>query len=48
MNLDFADVKPSVFSWLIVGLMALTFIVAAKFLVAKYPIPGVSDIVNAA
>ncbi len=47
MNLDFADVKPSVLSWLIVGLMAITFIAFFKFLMAKYPIPGLSQVVNA-
>lgn len=47
MNLDFADVKPSLVSWLIVGLMAVTFIAFAKWLVAKYPISGVSEIINA-
>lgn len=47
MNLDFADVKPSVLSWLIVGLMAVTFIAFWKFVMAKYPIPGLSDVINA-
>lgn len=48
MNLDFADVKPSVLSWLIVGLMAVTFIAFAKFVMAKYPIPGLSEVINSA
>jgi riboflavin transporter FmnP len=47
MKLDFADVKPSLVSWVIVGLMASTFIVLAKWLVNKYPIPGVSEVINA-
>lgn len=47
MNLDFADVKPSIVSWVIVGLMACTFIVFAKWLIAKYPVPGVSEVINA-
>lgn len=47
MNLDFADVKPSVVSWLIVGLMAVTFIAFFKFLMTKYPIPGLSQVVQA-
>jgi hypothetical protein len=48
MSFDFADVKPSLVSWLIVGLMATTFIVVAKWLVNKYPIAGVTEIINAA
>lgn len=46
MELDFADVKPSVVSWLIVGLMATTFIVLFKWLIHRYPIPGVTEVVN--
>lgn len=48
MNLDFADVKPSVLSWLIVGLMAVTFIAFFKFVMAKYPVPGLSEVIAAA
>lgn len=47
MTLDFADVKPSLVSWFIVGLMAITFIAFAKFIVNKYPIAGVTDVINA-
>lgn len=36
MEFDLADVKPSVLSWLIVGVMAVTFIVFAKFAVNKW------------
>lgn len=45
--MDFSDVKPSVLSWVIVGLMAITFIVAAKYAVNRFPVPGVTDLVNA-
>jgi hypothetical protein len=47
MTLDFADVKPSVVSWLIVGLMATTFIVFLKFLVNRYPVAGITEVINA-
>ncbi len=47
MNLDFADVKPSVLSWIIVGLMAVTFIAFFKFVFTKYPVPGIADVINA-
>ena len=48
MDLEFADVKPSILNWLIVTLMALTGIVLLKFLVSRYPIPGVASVVAAA
>jgi hypothetical protein len=37
MEFDFSDVKPSLLNWLVVGLMAITFISLAKFLVNTYP-----------
>jgi len=47
MDLDFADVKPSVVSWVIVGLMAVTFIVFAKFVVNRWTInDNVKNFVN--
>jgi hypothetical protein len=45
--MDFADVKPSVMSWLIVGIMALTFAYVAKMVFAKFNVPFVSDFVKA-
>lgn len=48
MELDMADVKPSVISWVIVGIMAVTFIVFGKWLFTKYRVPGISDIFQAA
>jgi hypothetical protein len=42
---DPADVKPSVMNWLIVGIMALTFLVIAKVALAKFKVPGLSEIV---
>lgn len=33
---DMADVKPSVLNWVIVGLLAITFIVFAKYVVNTY------------
>ena len=38
-ELDFSDVKPSVLNWIIVGLMAVTFIAVTKYLVTKYDNP---------
>jgi hypothetical protein len=48
MNFDMADVKPSVVSWMIVGIMAVTFIVFMKYLTAKYPVPGLTPFFQAA
>ena len=47
MEMTLADVKPSVLSWLIVTLMAVTGIVLLKWTMSKWPIRGLSDIVNA-
>jgi len=38
-SLDFADVKPSLVNWMIVGLMAITFITLAKFAVNHFDTP---------
>lgn len=43
----FANVKPSVVSWMTVGIMAITFIVVAKWLATKWEIPGVSAVIQA-
>lgn len=47
MQLDMADVKPTVFSWVIVTLMAVAGITVLKVAVRRWPIPGFSDLVNA-
>jgi len=48
MNFDMADVKPSLMSWMIVGIMAVTFIVFMKYLTARYPVPGLTPFFQAA
>lgn len=47
IDLDFADVKPSVMNWVVVGLLAATFIVAMKYAFNRWPVPGVTDFFNA-
>ena len=47
MDLDMSDVKPSVVSFVTVTLMAVTGIVLLKWLVSKWPIPGVAEVVSA-
>ena len=48
MILDMADVKPTLYSWAVVTLMALAGIVALKVLMYYWPVPGLKDIVNLA
>jgi ABC-type maltose transport system permease subunit len=43
--LDLADVKPSLYTWLVVGLMAVLFISVAKYAMARYPIPGLAPLI---
>ena len=45
---DFADVKPSVVNFIMVGLMALIFIVLGKAIFEKYPVPGLTNLFRAA
>jgi hypothetical protein len=47
IDLDMADVKPSVTSWVIVTLMAVAGIALLKWAVRRWPVPGFSDLVNA-
>ncbi len=42
--MQMADVKPSVLSWVLVGLMAITFIVALKVIDNRWPIPGLHQL----
>lgn len=45
---DFADVKPSVVNFAMVGFMALVFIVLGKWAMQRWPIPGLKDLFAAA
>lgn len=44
MKLDQADVKSSVWSFLTIGLMAVVFILAGKYLTTRFPVPGLTDL----
>lgn len=46
-DLDMADVKPSVLSWIVVGLMAVTFIAVMKYAVNRWYIPGFTEVITA-
>lgn len=45
---DPADVKPSLMNWALVGIMAITFIVLAKWALTRFPIPGLSEVIASA
>ncbi len=47
MILDMADVKPTLLSWIIVGLLASSFILAAKAVLNRYPVRGLTELANA-
>lgn len=44
MRFDFADIKPSLLNWFVIGLMAVTFITFWKYILAQYNVPGFSDL----
>lgn len=46
--LDFADIKPSVLNALILTLTVVVMLTALKFILAKWRIPGLSELVLAA
>lgn len=45
-SLDMADVKPSIPSFLIVTMMAIIGIVFAKWLMTRFPVPGLSEVIQ--
>lgn len=47
MELNMSDVKPTVLSFAVVTLMAVTGIVLLKWFVSRYPVPGLTEIVTA-
>lgn len=44
----FANSKITLYNWLVIGLMAITFIVFAKMIFSKWAVPGISEVVSAA
>jgi hypothetical protein len=44
----FANSKITVYNWIVIGLMALTFIVFAKMIFSKWKVPGITEVVSAA
>lgn len=45
---DFGDVRIGLYNFVIVGVMAILFIVLAKMLTSKFQIPGVTEVVHSA
>ncbi len=45
---EFKDVRIGLYNFVIVGVMALVFIVVAKMLTSKFQIPGVTEVVHSA
>lgn len=43
-----AEVNPTVMNWIITGLMAITFIVLLKWALNRWPISGLTEVVNMA
>jgi len=46
LQLDLADVKPSVQSFVVVGLMAMLFIALVKVAFNRWQVPGLTDLIN--
>lgn len=42
-----SNVRVGIYNWVTTGLMALTFILVAKLVTARYQIPGVTEAVQA-
>lgn len=47
LKLDMAGVMPSLINALVILLIVAITVPAAKWALAKYPVPGLSDLVNA-
>lgn len=46
--LEMKDVRIGLYNFVVIGLMALIFIVVAKMVFNKWQVKGVTDLVNAA
>lgn len=47
LDFDFADVKPNIHNLLVITIMAIIGISFAKFVLTKYPVKGLTEIVTA-
>lgn len=46
--LDVKDVKIGLYNFVVIGLMALLFIVLMKVVTSRWPIPGLTEVAQAA
>lgn len=42
-----SNLKVGVYNWVVTGLMAITFIIVAKVATARFPVPGLTEAVQA-
>ncbi len=47
IKVDTATARVTLFNWALIGLMAATFIVAAKVVLTKFPIKGLTEFFHA-
>ena len=47
VSLDMSDVRPSLVSFVIVTLMAIAGISLMKYLMSRFPVPGLKQLVDA-
>lgn len=45
--IDAKNPKVSLYAWVVTGLMAVTFILAAKVVFTKFPVPGITETIHA-
>lgn len=41
-----SNLKVGIYNWFVTGLMAITFIIVAKLVTARYQVPGLTDAVQ--
>lgn len=46
LEFQFADVKPAVYNWVIVTLMAITGIVLMKYIFTRWPVKGLTEVIQ--
>lgn len=45
-EIDFADIRPGLFNWMVGGLLAVTFIVFWKWALNRWRVPGFTELIN--
>jgi hypothetical protein len=47
MEFDFADIRPDLKNFLAVGVMSVIFIIIMKYTFNRYPVAGLTELLNA-